>query len=761
MKFTRLFAAAFIIITIIASGCAVQPAPIPATTPLTIPPTSGLSNPKLALASTYKPTTVSFIPGSPSYSLPLDLNQAANPEQIQSEFNLNSGQEALLKGNGFVVIPWNGDDIVEPYKTLKSSEIPIFVTTDTLLHLYHIQFNEILKRIEEEEFYNQLIDMSQAMLKRAEADYQSFTKPMLKEAARRNVAYFTVALSLLQTPSKKIDFDIPSYVKKEVNEEIKNIEAHQGFSPSSIFNSDPGCRCDMPCYCEDYSQYVPRGHYTRSDILKSYFKAMMWYGRMAFLLKGGPGALISEVDAEIATIQACLISAELPGVKVADYTAKDVWDRIYAVTSFFVGTADDLTPCEYLTALEKVFGRNFAPNELAAENKMLELVAELAQMRNPEIYGGSGVCVIYPPVTKEKLYECLAKTKGLRFMGQRFVPDSYMFQNLMSPAVGMYIGKGKPFTMKMTQLGPARCFPRGLDVLAVLGSDRAYEILKREGDTDYQGKDTSYDEQLNQLKDKFAAFNEEDWHRNLYWSWLYALKPLLEKYGEGYPMFMQTEAWQDKELNTALASWAELRHDTILYAKQSYTPTLAMAPPPPKPLVGYIEPVPEFYARMLDLTKMTRTGLSQLGALSQEEDNRLSNLESVLDRSLKIAVTELKGAELTDEDYDFIRDFGKNLENIIVGVEAEGKETTIVADVHTDTNAPAEVLEEGVGYVDLVLVSYKVPDGRTIIGAGPTLSYYEFKQPINNRLTDEAWKQMLESGQTPPRPNWTNSFRQQ
>jgi hypothetical protein len=258
----------------------------------------------------------------------------------------------------------------------------------------------------------------------------------------------------------------------------------------------------------------------------------------------------------------------------------------------------------------------------------------------------------------------------------------------------------------------------------------------------------------------FAPFNEEDWHRNLYWSWLYALKPLHNEFGQGYPTFMQTEAWQEKELNTALASWAELRHDTILYAKQSYTPTMSAMPLPPKPLLGYIEPVPEFYARMLDLTRLTRTGLSKLGALSQEEDNRLANLESVLDRSLKIAITELKGAELTDEDYNFIRDFGKNLESVIVGVEAEGKETTIVADVHTDTNEPAEVLEEGVGYVDLILVAYKVPDGRTIIGAGPTLSYYEFKQPINNRLTDEAWKDMLKSGQTPPRPNWTNSFFQ-
>lgn len=297
--------------------------------------------------------------------------------------------------------------------------------------------------------------------------------------------------------------------------------------------------------------------------------------------------------------------------------------------------------------------------------------------------------------------------------------------------------------------------------MAVLGSDKAYAILKREGDTEYQGKDTSYDQQLKQLKDEFAAFNEDDWHRNLYWSWLYALKPLLNEFGQGYPAFMQTEAWQDKELNTALASWTELRHDTILYAKQSYTPRLTAAPAQPKRLVGYIEPVPDFYARMLDLTRMTRQGLSQLGVLSEEEDHRLNSLEAVLDRSLQISISELEGKELTESDYDFIRDFGNSLENIVVGVEAEGKETTIVADVHTDTNSPEEVLEEGVGYVDLVVAAYKVPDGRIIIGAGPTLSYYEFKQPINNRLTDEQWQQMLNSGQTPPRPLWVNSFYQQ
>ena len=786
MEIVRLLTSFLLVGTFVASGCA----PGMTSSSFTIPSVSAgeVSNPKLAMAIFYETDELSISPNSPCYILPLDLEETTNFGEIESGFRLTENQKRLMKENGFVVIPWHGDDIVQPYKTLKEQGVPIFVTSDTLLHLYHIQFNEILKRLEEEEFFDELIDMSLVMMERAMQDYKSFTDADLKEAARRNVAYFAVALKLLQTPTegydeqeirqeierwneehpwdkkefkplKRVDFSTPDYVADEVAEEIENIEAHEGFKPSAIFNSPDSSNP----YKEDYSQYVPRGHYTRSEALKRYFKAAMWYGRMAFLLKGGPDALVSEKDARIATIQASLISAELPNLSLSAQgsnrtTAWEIWNRIYGVTSFFVGTADDLTPYEYLDAIEKVFGTEFDAIQLADEEALLSLKAELAKMRNPQIYGGSGVCLVAPPVTKEKLYECLAKTKGMRFMGRRLVPDSYMFQNLVFPAVGMYVGEDEPFTMKMTILGPTRCFPRGLDIMAVLGSERAYDILKADGDTEYRGENTSYDKQLDDLREQFSALTEEDWNRNLYWAWLYALKPLLEDYGQGYPTFMQTEAWTDKELQTVLASWTELRHDTILYAKQSYTPAATAAPPQPKPVVGYVEPVPEFYSRMLALTTMTKEGLAELEALTDKERSRLESLESILGSLIRISKDELEGKELSQSDYEFIRNFGQQLDSIVVGVEAEGKETTMVADVHTDANPPQQVLEEGVGYVDLALVAYKVPDGRIIVGAGPTLSYYEFKQPVSKRLTNEQWKQMLEQGQQPPRPSWIDSF---
>lgn len=749
------------------SGCVDQPGVSSGV--IIIPAVSAVDsdNPKYAMASYYTSEEVKIDASVPQYTLPLDLNMITNFDAVDSVLGINAPQEALLEKNGFVITSYYMDEtnIVEPYNYLKNQDIPIFVTSDTLLHLYHIQFDEILKGIEEREFFDKILDLSKALFDKSKQDYDYFTDEDLKEASRRNVAFFGVALSLLQTATEDYDgseditevsFTIPGYVDDEVSEELSYIEAQDGYHDSPLF-----------IYKEDYSQYKPRGHYTRSELLKRYFKAMMWYGRMSFLMKGGEPYgqesffefLISEEDAKIQTIQASMMATALPNLEVDDENLEELWTRIYTVTSFFVGASDDLTPYEYLDCIQEVYGSRFNATEFTDDDKILELKIKLVQLRSPEIYGGTGQIIIYtvPGVsaTVEDLNAVLEKTKGMRLMGQRFIPDSYMFQQLVFPAVDEYRGTGSPFTFGTSALGGAgRYFPRGLDVMAVLGSNRALEILENEGDTEYD----NYYEQLNSLQENFSSLNVTEWNRNLYFSWIYTLKALLNESNTLSPTFMQTTPWLDKQLHTSLASWAELRHDTILYAKQSYTPVEATSiPPPEKPVVGYVEPVPEFYTRILALTKMTRTGLTDLNVLTATEIYRLEELESIIQTLIDISKDELENKELTDDDYEFIKNFGENLDGTLADVSDKSKETTIIADVHTDTNSN-QVLEEGVGYVDLIVVAYKVPDGRIIAGAGPVFSYYEFKHPMDNRLTDEQWKTMLEDGEEPERPDWTSSF---
>jgi poly-gamma-glutamate capsule biosynthesis protein CapA/YwtB (metallophosphatase superfamily) len=69
---------------------------------------------------------------------------------------------------------------------------------------------------------------------------------------------------------------------------------------------------------------------------------------------------------------------------------------------------------------------------------------------------------------------------------------------------------------------------------------------------------------------------------------------------------------------------------------------------------------------------------------------------------------------------------------------------------------PTIVVRDGVRVALLAQILVLVPDnaGRFEIAVGGVYSYYEFTQPLSNRLTDEAWRAMLDQGKAPARPTW-------
>jgi hypothetical protein len=210
--------------------------------------------------------------------------------------------------------------------------------------------------------------------------------------------------------------------------------------------------------------------------------------------------------------------------------------------------------------------------------------------------------------------------------------------------------------------------------------------------------------------------------------------------------------WQRHQLNSALASWTQLRHDTILYAKQSYTPP-GRGGGPPLPPSAYIEPLPIFWGRLLSLTRMTLQGLDDLNALTPEARRPFIELEELLQRMLDIIAKQLMNEPLSSEEREFSTTLIRNLDSIITGTENIALRTTLVADVHTNP-AEGQVVEEATGKVDLIIVACQDTDGLVFLAAGPVLSYYEFKHPMSDRLTDEAWRQMLNSPERPNRPTW-------
>lgn len=750
---------------------------------------------------------VEVTPQVPPYTLPLEVNNISNFEKFIKAIPLDQPALNLLRKNGFVVISDNtkSEDFAQSYTQLKDKDVPIFITIDSLLHYYHIFFDSTLMKLERELFYDDIWGMDKEFFSSAMKDYKN-SSGIVREAARKNVAYFSVALELLKPKKEqmltkenlkkeycyeemeeeqcewmvagvleqygekasfkyfsksdlgKYTFKIPEFVKKEVEEEIKLIKEHKGWEGSPIF-----------IYKEDYSQYVPRGHYTRFEKLKNYFKAVMWHGRMTMLIYGSQkldkgesscldDGIISKYDAKIQNLQANLITKKFLQSK----EIQSKWKRLYAITSFFVGFSDDLGPDEYSKIINSLLGDKVTLNILEENiNKITKRLLDYPCF--PKIYSGLGGCELLPPITFAQAEQFLRNTKGFRLMGQRFTPDSYLFSKIVSPYSGVYTGNRtpQPFTWVRTPIGrEVRGFPRGLDIMALFGSERAEELLKELGDTEY----SDYKTQFAKLKAEIDSFKRDDWFKNLYWNWLYVLKSLLVEFKEGYPTFMQTKAWQDKELTTALSSWAELRHDTILYVKQSYT-MAEMGGWEEEKVVGYVEPLPEFYSRLLTLTKMTKYGLNNLVPAKQLQKLKIEGAEDefadILKKLLDISKKELLNIELDSEEYDFIKDFGEISEGLISQVaggetDPDIYKTTLIADVHTDGNT-SQVLEEGTGYIKTLIVAYKLPNGRILIGAGPLFSYYEFKQSMKDRLTDSAWREMLKVN-PPQEPEWVKSF---
>jgi len=723
----------------------------------------------------YEPIEKDYKIDMPAYSLPLDFKEITNFLSVSNEYLKDQRQRDILKNNGFIVVDeGKTDNITSFYKNILDKNIPIYVTSDTPLHLFHILFDETLKEIEEEIFYPDILAVTEKLLEKSEENYNKFDG-YLKEAAKRNVAYFSVAMKLLNP-----DFSEPRYVQKWVEWETDEIEKHSGLPDYPTAREKALFK--IP---EDYSQYKPRGHYTRSENLKKYFKGMMWYGRMTFLMKGhekfGPvsppaKALTDRETAKIQTLQASLISINSGKLKLDDdRNVSELWDRIYKVSAFYSGFSDDLTIYDYSETLRKVFGSEFTTKELKKEAKFTKFLLELSKLTPPTIYSGTGGAGIDPGnieghelTSVEQLDSILTKTMGLRFMGQRYIPDSYILGQLVSPAVGTVPRKiPERFTVVYIpdeRIQPdlhysIRGFPRGLDVFSVFGSTRAEKHIKDYTDDKYP----KYYAQLKNLRTEFSNLTEKDWNRNLYWSWLYALKTLTGKRGKGYQTYQQTDAWLDRQLNTGLASWAALRHNTILYAKQSYTPvhvgitSYNPSPTPPPPPKGLLEPLPEFYKNILTTSKMAYAGLKDLNVLTPSSEQKLTSLISLLENLYSICKKQVENKPLNDEDNRFLGNFAEKLKNSIGNIEDKGLKTTIIADVHTDINTK-KCLEEASGYLDNLIVAYKRPAGDIVLAVGPILSYYEFKHPMSDRLTDETWREMLKSGKTPAKPEWIKSF---
>lgn len=676
------------------------------------------------------------------------------------DFRLNDAELAKFKENGFVVSERMGaDSFAEMYYRIYIRDLPVYVSADSILHAWHRSYDAMLEQLEETYLAQSLDEILSGMADGIPAAQKEYGNGVLGDSVSDADYFLAVGRSLLagKPVATRLNQDA------RVAETLKTCEAEQ-LQTFNLFGRSRRM---------DFSQFKVRGHYENSELLKKYFKAMMWCGRTDMRIAGGKD-YENEKLSSARELGSALVLCDL--LKKAGKMQQ--WQQFDAMIQTFVGKTDSAT----FAHLEGIFSK--AGLKGPADVKEL---AALEKLEKEILAGNIGMQHVrgdhyISPFGSEKV----ELPRSFTVLGQKFVIDSWVTAKIVYDDI--LWGNGKV----------QRRIPSSLDVaFAALGNDQAVPDLveRMENRQGRQWRDgLNYQHNLAAVRNVIDSQDKAVWEENLYMNWLGTLRDLSQPTTDAkYPEAMRTKAWAMKSLNTQLASWTQLRHDTILYVKQSYSAGAGCYYP-----AGYVEPVPHFWTRLekmankaADLlektpypdrtvTKKGNYGIEQklvLKDLQKQQAAFFRNFAQQVATLHAISVKELDQKELSAEETKFLEDVmqiqrgsgftrynGWYPKLFYKGGEDSGKWDALVADVHTDvpdpqgTGDPGCVLHQGVGNVELLMVA--IDNGKDrMVYAGPVLSHYEFEMgPGVKRKSDSEWRKDIREGKLPPRTEWTRSY---
>ena len=663
-------------------------------------------------------------------------------DSVVMKYELTESELALLEKNHFMVterLSFYSFGALLHY--IYAYDLPVFVTTDVVLHALHASYDQILMGIEQEilepnlaEFLGALYSSFQLLSDKYDSNQE------LHDALGDVDLYVTMAKSLL------LDTKVsPQFINQsKVDELWEAVQAEE--------------LAMMPLFSErnrtlDFSQFTVRGHYanTQGKPLGPYFKCMMWLGRMDFMLTPPPENPW-ELPWGREEIRRMNLGAVLLNELVDMSGKRSLLNTNDEIIEFMVGESDNLTPTglsDIITLQENITGADDLLDDSTYDVFQAALTASAD-------YGQrilSNFLLMNPfssePDTLPVSY---------RLMGQRFIVDSYIFSNVVYDRI---IYENDKIWRPM---------PDPLDAMFVLGNDDALPLLSEE--LEYY----KYSSQLASLRYLVDAYDDEYWDTSLYNVWLQAIRELNPPSDNTiFPFFMQTTAWHQEKLNTQLSSWTQLRHDNLLYAKQSYTGATACSFPH-----SFIEPYPSFYRQIAAFAEKAETYFSEFPSGNWKTScirDYFSRLKNVMTKLEIIAQKELDRQAFSDEETDFLKKMlfvdGESGEPPFSGWFADlfyipddaAKGDFIVADVHTQpTDWPGaivgRVLHVGVGKINLGVFLADSPSEnyQPMAYVGPVMSYYEKITENFDRLTDQRWSEIVRGGDLPPRPDWVNIY---
>ncbi len=653
-------------------------------------------------------------------------------DSIELKLQLTNYEKKLLNQNGFFVTERvSNDDVISMLQRIYHFDLPLFISTDIILKAFHQSYDRILKGVEISFLIpklEQLLSGLQDNFSMLNQKYSSDTQliKMLKDAD----VYISVARKLLTSNAQPFYSDNLS----NINHILNNIESLN--------------LIEEPLFSEtvrkvDYSQFKPRGHYTDRNFpqLARYFKTMIWLGRTELYLIKPVSDDISPTDQDI---QRQVIDSYLISEAIKTSTVKPIFDEMEKVIASFVGEQDNVTLDQFNSISEAV-------NISSAKDFLsMETVKKFQDTLSTKPFAGqkilSQVLSTYPMNVSQ-----IKPASAFLLFGQRFVIDSYVTANVVFDRI---IFNNKKIT---------RMLPSTLDVLFALGNSAAAQLLTSEID------EFQYATNLSALRYLIDSYDSNFWNSAIYNLWLNSIRSLNPPaQRETLPPFMQTGAWWQQKMNTQLASWTELRHDNLLYAKQSYSGIPVCSFP-----FSYVEPIPAFYKSMKELANHTIEKFNNLSINLDKQKIYFNGFALVMDTLETIAKKELDRVQLTDKENKFLRGILYELPNCVPVINGwysnkliyqDGTSSGIdhvVADFHTspadkDGNIVGWVKHAGTGPLNLCTVVANLPGTGDVAFVGPVSSYYEYTTTNFLRLSDEEWQKSYLKQSL--RPDWANIY---
>ncbi|MGF0096111.1 DUF3160 domain-containing protein [Peptoniphilus sp. SGI.035] len=663
-----------------------------------------------------------FTPKVDDYKIAGDFS---NVENISKFGNFTSKQKEMLLKNGFTITKpknqenneyskdsWNYefDQIHQIYEDNEYNYWPSFVTTDSVTHIFHIFYDGFLRSLEREELYPKSIELNKNLIVENIKIYDEIENKELKDLQIKNIAFVATGLKLLGYEPE----NLPKEAKDLMDKEIKNVISEE-IATSAISDRDV-----------DFSQLIPRGHYTRDEKLKKYFMGTMYFGQVGFFIESD-----GEMDKN-SILQGLLLTHSI----YRNPKNLKNWEDLVEPIDFLVESADALSIREYARTLYGVYGKDFNINKLDDEKKLTSAYEVLKAYPDPKIAGFLG--------------------KSFRYMPQRAVIDSVLMQNVVDIA-----SEDKPSD---------RPIYSGLDLMAAFGNERARDILNKDS---YNSHWDKYKERTEGNILTVNKMEDKQWQKNMYRGWLWMLDAYDQKFGEGYPRFMRNEAWERKDLVSALGSFAELKHDTVLYGK-AVIAEMGGGEDEEIPK-SYVEPNVELYEKLNWLLEFTKTNLKSREMLSENLEDKIKRFQTMVVKLRDLSIKELQEEPFTEDENQYLLYIGGEMESIMVDFVKSSDENQISSwyeiENATDRRMPVvvdlmrivdnnvglpegEVFHIGTGKPMEIYVIYP-HEGKLYMGRGAIFSYYEF---INkNRLKDEKWQEMVYNDAT-DFPNWYNDL---